>query len=254
MRLVRNLQTRPRWKLEVIDDEPIVFNKTFFLAYEQFQQVRLKPEFWEEEIDKGNDWREWVNNLYQKIKEYEIEVNFNSKLFELNLERFPRLSSGNAEAFSRWETHFSAASGSWYFSSIGFFSCFRITFRLSRNFENYPLQNLFTIEGEAPPKILPEEAWVSSLTHHLKGGIDGNYIREEDRYFVTPVDQSQEAALLKIKAGKSLVIHGPPGTGKSQVIVNIIADAMAHGKKVLVVSQKRAALDVVYKRLEALGA
>ncbi|MEM6800672.1 MAG: AAA domain-containing protein [Bacteroidota bacterium] len=81
----------------------------------------------------------------------------------------------------------------------------------------------------------------------------GSYIKEEDRYFVTPVDQSQEAALLKIKAGNSLVIHGPPGTGKSQVIVNIMADAMAHGKKVLLVSQKRAALDVVYKRMHQLG-
>ncbi|MEM9984844.1 MAG: AAA domain-containing protein, partial [Bacteroidota bacterium] len=76
--------------------------------------------------------------------------------------------------------------------------------------------------------------------------------KEEERFFVTDLDQSQEAALLAVKDGQSLVIHGPPGTGKSQVIVNLIADAMAHGKKVLLVSQKRAALDVVHQRLKGL--
>ena len=49
------------------------------------------------------------------------------------------------------------------------------------------------------------------------------------------------------------MLHGPPGTGKSQVIVNLIADALAHGQRVLVVSQKRAALDVVHHRLQGLG-
>ena len=49
------------------------------------------------------------------------------------------------------------------------------------------------------------------------------------------------------------MVHGPPGTGKSQVIVNLITDAIYQEKKVLVVCQKRAALDVVYQRLESLG-
>jgi hypothetical protein len=67
------------------------------------------------------------------------------------------------------------------------------------------------------------------------------------------VDESQEEALLKVQNGASLALHGPPGTGKSQVIVNLIANAMGHDKRVLLVSQKRAALDVVHKRLESLG-
>src|SRR5690606_6223665 len=50
-----------------------------------------------------------------------------------------------------------------------------------------------------------------------------------------------------------LVVHGPPGTGKSQVICNMIADALARGERVLVCCQKRAALDVVHQRLEKLG-
>jgi hypothetical protein len=50
-----------------------------------------------------------------------------------------------------------------------------------------------------------------------------------------------------------MVIQGPPGTGKSQTIVNLIAQALSEGKKVLFVSEKRAALDVVKQRLDRVG-
>ena len=70
---------------------------------------------------------------------------------------------------------------------------------------------------------------------------------------VMPTDASQLHALSIASAGKHLVIHGPPGTGKSQTITNLIADALGKGKKVLFVSAKMAALDVVYRRLSQLG-
>ena len=50
-----------------------------------------------------------------------------------------------------------------------------------------------------------------------------------------------------------LVVHGPPGTGKSQTIVNVIADALAHGRTVLMVCQKYAATRVVYEKLKQVG-
>ncbi|MHA7129028.1 AAA domain-containing protein [Algoriphagus namhaensis] len=77
--------------------------------------------------------------------------------------------------------------------------------------------------------------------------------REANHFPVFPLDASQEHALLKIRQGNSLVIEGPPGTGKSQLIANLVTDYIARGKKVLVVSQKRAALDVVYERLDQAG-
>ena len=55
IRLVRNLSGKPRWRLEVPKGESIQFNRTFFLAYEKFQQVRLPRSFWEEEIDHQPD-------------------------------------------------------------------------------------------------------------------------------------------------------------------------------------------------------
>jgi hypothetical protein len=66
-------------------------------------------------------------------------------------------------------------------------------------------------------------------------------------------DSSQLQAILTSGEGKSFVLHGPPGTGKSQTITNIIANALYAGKKVLFVAAKKAALDVVESRLEAIG-
>lgn len=75
-----------------------------------------------------------------------------------------------------------------------------------------------------------------------------------DRLFCPmSADSSQMTAVLYSELGKSFVLHGPPGTGKSQTITNIIADNLAKGKRVLFVSEKKAALDVVYKRLASVG-
>ncbi|MBO9638341.1 MAG: DUF3320 domain-containing protein [Siphonobacter aquaeclarae] len=66
-------------------------------------------------------------------------------------------------------------------------------------------------------------------------------------------DSSQLQAILSSASGKSFVLHGPPGTGKSQTITNIIAHALYAGKRVLFVAAKKAALDVVESRLNAIG-
>ncbi|WP_114791846.1 DUF3320 domain-containing protein [Niabella yanshanensis] len=66
-------------------------------------------------------------------------------------------------------------------------------------------------------------------------------------------DVSQMEAVITAQKGQSYILHGPPGTGKSQTITNIIADALYRGKRVLFVAAKKAALDVVHKRLEQIG-
>src|SRR5215470_3755804 len=62
-------------------------------------------------------------------------------------------------------------------------------------------------------------------------------------------DSSQRSAIEAVLAGRSLVVHGPPGTGKSQTIANLIAAMVARGRKVLFVAEKRAAIDAVLSRL-----
>jgi len=71
----------------------------------------------------------------------------------------------------------------------------------------------------------------------------------KDLFTIAPIDFSQETAIKALTKTSQLVIYGPPGTGKSQTIGNMISDALSKGKKILVVSQKRAALDVLYNRL-----
>jgi hypothetical protein len=66
-------------------------------------------------------------------------------------------------------------------------------------------------------------------------------------------DSSQLSAILAAAGGKTMVLEGPPGTGKSQTITNLIAHAIAQEKTVLFVSEKMAALDVVHRRLRHLG-
>ena len=70
---------------------------------------------------------------------------------------------------------------------------------------------------------------------------------------VLDADSSQLLALLAVHEGRNLVIQGPPGTGKSQTIANLLAEAIGAGKKVLFVAEKMAALEVVKRRLDALG-
>ena len=66
-------------------------------------------------------------------------------------------------------------------------------------------------------------------------------------------DSSQLAAVMAAADGHDFVLEGPPGTGKSQTITNIIAHCLAVGKRVLFVAEKRAALDVVHRRLREDG-
>ena len=68
-----------------------------------------------------------------------------------------------------------------------------------------------------------------------------------------PADASQWGAIALSQKGKSFVLHGPPGTGKSQTITNIIANALNDNRSVLFVAEKQAALSVVKKRLDMLG-
>lgn len=68
-----------------------------------------------------------------------------------------------------------------------------------------------------------------------------------------PADSSQLAAVMAASEGHDLVIVGPPGTGKSQTIANLIAQCLAVGKTVLFVAEKTAALDVVHRRLRTNG-
>jgi len=78
-------------------------------------------------------------------------------------------------------------------------------------------------------------------------------VTPEATFQVVDADSSQSIAIYDASRGKNLVIQGPPGTGKSQTITNLIAEAVGNHKTVLFVSEKMAALEVVKRRLDAVG-
>jgi hypothetical protein len=83
--------------------------------------------------------------------------------------------------------------------------------------------------------------------------IDDPEIAKKAPPLIQPADASQHSALIDIVEGKSVAIEGPPGTGKSQTITNMIAAAVRNGKRVLFVAEKQAALKVVADRLRHAG-
>lgn len=83
--------------------------------------------------------------------------------------------------------------------------------------------------------------------------IDDPAIEKLAPILIHDADASQHSALVEVMKTRNLVIEGPPGTGKSQTITNIIANALAKGRTVLFLAEKRAALDVVKTRLDAAG-
>jgi truncated hemoglobin YjbI len=78
-------------------------------------------------------------------------------------------------------------------------------------------------------------------------------INPRKTFQVLDADSSQQLCIQYALRGQSFVMHGPPGTGKSQTIANVISEFIAAGKSVLFVSEKMAALEVVYSRLKAKG-
>ncbi len=90
-----------------------------------------------------------------------------------------------------------------------------------------------------------------------KDAVDARAVDKEcaPKDFAIPldVDSSQMEAIVESGRGRSFILHGPPGTGKSQTITNMIANALYQGKRVLFVAEKMAALSVVQSRLEKIN-
>lgn len=221
-------QDKNTWWIEKLSDQP-EWNPVLRTAvlYHLGTSMPAWPEWPQENFE---DLRALLLWLYKILEEQEWPINFNSDLFSERLIPF--------SAFKK--------------------------------------ADMATLWGQGELKLMPEA--VLGLYPLTDGALqadwqwmEGNFSRleeifhpferpnlplprREDTLYPLPTDGPQERALLRIRRGESLVIQGPPGTGKSQLITNAIADSIGRGKRVLVVCQKKAALEVIKNRLSELGA
>lgn len=101
-----------------------------------------------------------------------------------------------------------------------------------------------------------QDAALALRSDNAPGEVDErlpNFIAPDQEFLVLDADSSQSYVVNAVASGRSLVVEGPPGTGKSQTISNVIATLAAEGKSVLFVAEKRAALEAVQTRLEQVG-
>ena len=98
----------------------------------------------------------------------------------------------------------------------------------------------------------PRDPYLNSIPFVAPSEIDRHF-KPSDLLAPLPADSSQMAAIATADKGKDFVIIGPPGTGKSQTISNLIAHMLGKRKTILFVSEKTAALEVVYRRLRDIG-
>lgn len=136
------------------------------------------------------------------------------------------------------------------FLTMGFFSFTKILMYRDLDPERWP-------DGLLAQHRLVRELFEGTRQSEAEYGqeytIDAPDMKGRVPTLILDADSSQHSALIDVAEGKNLVIEGPPGTGKSQTITNLIAHTISSGKTVLFVAEKLAALEVVRKRLDEAG-
>lgn len=224
------------WYLSRRTDVNITLNKTFLLAYSYYNEVPLDEELIETVIDDyERDATVFRTQLYELMKSSGVEINFNQENFADELKAFPDMRKSQLETAEK-----TGALKMYPQAVIGIFP--QSGSYLVPDYVKLLEQQVDTdLEEFFVQKVKKENETQLALFDR---------VNEENTFTPFPLDAYQEHALKEIKKGNSLVVQGPPGTGKSQLISNLICDFIARGKNVLLVCQKKAALDVVYQRLK----
>ena len=225
--------------LQNINDEYININKTFIMGFKKYNEIKLRDFELEFEELKDVDILNWI---VEYLSENGIFIDKENDVS--CIEEFKEINNSNTSTYELGELslknniiigQFPNSTSSIYDDYIEL---------INRDSSNRLINNLIHNDTKGT-----EEKSFNRENKELKR----IRVNQENNYFVTELDYSQEKAIIVSEKSEELVIYGPPGTGKSQVIVNLIVNNLAKGKKILMVSQKKAALDVVYNRLLKLG-
>lgn len=215
-------------------EEGITFNKSFLLGYSYYNQWKVDEELLDEDFeDVDRDSTMFRTAVYQFLQKARLDIHFNPDNYRDELAPF--------QHFKKEEFEQTSQNGQLKLfpqAVLGMFS--QTGSQLVPDYQHLIDENNFA----------DLEEFFGAKTTPTHAGEYLNSVKEDKLYNIFPLDTWQENAVKGVKLGQSLVVQGPPGTGKSQLICNLISDAMANGKRVLVVCQKRAALDVVFARMK----
>ena len=221
------------WQIAVREEELPTFNKSFLLAYSYYNKVSLDEALHDFQLeDPFDDLLSFRNSLYQLLKDSKIELNFNSDTFSNQLKQIIDFKAEEMEAsYAEGQLKMQPQAVLGLFPQAGSF--------IYADYEQW----------------IQECSYADTESFFVEKSSEkpASLVKEEHVLNIFPIDASQEDAILAIKRGKSIVVQGPPGTGKSQLIASLAGDFAAAGKNVLIVCQKRAAIDVVYQRLSKKG-
>ncbi len=231
-----------KWVIQPREDANISFNKSFLLAYSLYNKIKADEALLEEDFDDfDEDSNLFRTALYHLLQSSSLDIHFNPDNYRDELTSF---ASYKKEEFDA--QHGNGQLKLYPEAVLGIFpqgGSFLIPDYLDIiNQNKIPSFEDFFSKRNAEPS--PDSAKHLNFISQVK---------EEKVFTGLSLDAWQENALKASKLGHSLVVQGPPGTGKSHLICNLISDAIASGRSVLVVCQKRAALDVVYNRLKEQG-
>jgi len=240
VKLERERTNGIQWKLDVGEGEPQL-NRTLILAFKKFSGLDIDDKIFDEAEEQAKS----INflNLIAWLKSYSFNILWNN---QQELEKFVDYKQIDIPEFQK---------GQFQLDNLAILGNYpQGNSALLKDYED--LINQSEIDnsnlGIIGELLQAGESYASS--EHEEGITPQESIKKEkEKFFVLDTDASQEEIINEIDRSRGLVVHGPPGTGKSQVIVNLIANSISQDKRVLLVCQKRAALDVVYQRLESLG-
>lgn len=227
-----------RWVLKNKVDDSILLNKVFLIGYAKFNEEKI--------IDINTEYNDlsvfgenFIEGAIKELKKYNIKIIFNEKkvrkFMEITRDTMPNYNLGELIIKNN--------------IILGQFNIASSIYNDYKEMESKDLSN--SLMNKLLKNIdIGNEALSDG---YRDSGEKHNDIKEKEFFFISDLDYSQELAVKKAQENSQLVIYGPPGTGKSQTIVNIVSQYLSNGKKVLMVSQKKAALDVIFNRSASIN-
>ncbi|MGJ7922198.1 AAA domain-containing protein [Neobacillus sp. LXY-4] len=236
LRLEKNNVNSQKWILQLDEGEPQI-NRTLFLAFKKLNNLNFSEEFYEQAAECASKFNfdEWVSFL----KQFDLNISFSPK----GITKLKEYKSNEIPAVTNLTLIENAIIGNFPQGGSSLVKDYEFLIELSNESD-------LALAGQLIATQDQEYSEAEDLDQEKDVIKD---ITKSDILNLLQTDGSQEEILKEARYKKGIVVHGPPGTGKSQVIVNLVTDGLNQGKKILVVCQKRAALDVVYQRLDSLG-